>query len=189
MPTPTMIDGMRQPQSVRLEEARKQNAVGLDPATVAATLAPAGVNVYISHSRGYLVEVMNKRAFVHEGERVPAQRVAAQFVEGVFRNDHPDPEVRKLIDERLQRNKYFGKFGDGKAHFWLLADMQKATKAAQVKSALDTLKTLPREQVEQYLADLKQGDAEDHDLGAALTPAPAAEAATQRSTRPIAAKG
>lgn len=190
MPAPSMIQGMRQPQSVRLEEARaKQAAAGgaLDPAAIAAAIAPEGVNVYISTSRSYLVEVKNTRAFVQDGERIPAQRIAAQFVDGVFRNDHEDPAIRKLIDERLQKNKYFGRFGDGKAHFWLLSDMRRSTEEARIKNALDTLRSLPREQVEQYVADLRQGDAEDHDLSAA-TP-PAAEAASQRPTRPIAAKG
>lgn len=183
MPSPQMIDGMRQPQSVRLEDIRKstESAFGSGP-----TYAPAGVNVYVSNARGYLVEVKNSRSFIQDGERIPGQRIAAQFVEGVFRNDHEDPAVRALIDERLQRNKYFGKFGGGPlVHFWLASDQNERTKAAGIKSALNTLKSLPPEVLAQYVADLAQGEGDDH----AMTPtAPsAAEARAQRTTaKPIA---
>jgi hypothetical protein len=183
MPAPAMIAGMRQPQSVRLEDIRKSTEAAQTLAMPAVD-ASSGVNVYISTSRSYLVEVLNVKSYVHEGERIPARRVAAQFVEGVYRNDERDPELRRLIDERLQRNKYFGKFGDNRAHFWLLSDMKEQTEATRIERALDTLRSLPREQVEKFVADLQQGDADDHQFEPAAATS-AAEAAAQRTTKPI----
>lgn len=182
MPSPEVIDGTRAPRSVRLDDIRK----GTEALSALPTpkLAPDGVTVYVSSTRGYLVEVKNTKSFVHDGERIPAQRIAAQFVEGVYRNDHPDPEVRKLIDERLQRNKYFGVFGGGpKVHFWLASDQQARTEAARVKGALATLKALPPEVVAQYAAELAQGDGEDHELPA--IEAAAAPSAKRAAARPI----
>lgn len=181
MPSPQMIGGMRQPQSVRLEDMRKSTEAAFAPVTSA--LAPEGVTVYISSSRGYLVEVSNVPSFVHDGRRIPAKRIAAQFVEGIYRNNHRDPKTRALIDEALQTNPYFGKFNAGpQVHFWLASEQFAVVEKARVNSAFNTLKSLPRETVEQFVAELQQGDSDDH-----VVSAPAAEAKpAQRPTKPIA---
>lgn len=161
---PEMLTGMRAPRSVRLEDMRQNvaTAAGSLPSPLAA---PEGVNVYVSMYRSYLIEVVNIPAYVDQGRRVPGKRIAAQFSEGVFRNDHRDPATRKLIDDALQANPYFGTFGSGpKTHFWLAAEQQAVTEAARVRSALDTLKSLPKEMVAQYAAELTQGGADDHVL-------------------------
>lgn len=160
---PEMLTGMRAPQSVRLEDIRKNvTAANALPTPFAA---PPGVNVYVSMYRSYLVEVVNIPAYVDQGRRVPGKRIAAQFVEGVFRNDHRDLATRKLIDEALQANPYFGKFNGGpKTHFWLASEQQAVLESARVQDALRTLKSLPKEQVVQYAAELTQGDADDHVL-------------------------
>lgn len=183
MPSPEIVDGMRQPRAVRLEDIRKSTEAAFASPSPAA-LAPEGVTVYVSNSRSYLVEVVNVPSYVHEGRRYPAKRIAAQFENGVYRNNAKDPATRKLIDEALQGNKYFGRFGDSSAHFWLASDQQARVESARVKSALDTLKSLPKEVVAQYVADLAQGTAEDHEV----PPAPGAQpaAAKPTSVRPIA---
>lgn len=177
MPSPEVVDGMRQPRAVRLEDIRRSTEAAFAPPSPTA-LAPEGVTVYVSTSRSYLVEVLNVPSYVHEGRRYPAKRIAAQFENGIYRNNSKDPATRKLIDDALQSNKYFGRFGDSSAHFWLASDQQKTVEAAKVKSALDVLKTIPREQIDAFLA---QGTAEDHEI-----PAPAAQPAAKPGVRPIA---
>lgn len=178
MPNPQMLDGMRAPRSVRLEDIRNQP----DPTGVPADApaAPAGVTVYVSRYRRYLVEVQNVPSYTHEGRRYPAKRIAAQFDEGVYRNDERDPKKHALIDEVLQSNKYFGPFGSATAHFWLASDQQAKTDAKRVKSAMDTLKALPPETVKEFVAQLQQGTAEDHTLDAVAPTGPVGKV-----TRPI----
>lgn len=167
---PEMLTGMRAPQSVRLEEARQRAADG-GAAVPTPFAAPEGVSVYVSTFPGYLVEVMNIPAYVDQGRRVPGKRIAAQFSGGVYRNDHRDLATRKMIDEALQANPYFGAFGAGpKVHFWLAADQQKVVEAARVKSALSTLKSIPKDVLDKYVAELAQGDADDHNPAADAQP-------------------
>lgn len=181
MPSPEVLDGMRQPRSVRMDDIRKNTETLNELPT--PSLAPEGVTVYVSSSRGYLVEVKNSRSFVQDGQLIQGTRIAAQFSEGIFRNNHEDPEIRKMIDTRLQKNKYFGKFGGGsKVHFWLASDQMATTKAASIQAALDTLKSVPREQLEARLAELRQGDADDHEF----TPAAEARTAQRPTAKPIA---
>lgn len=180
MPAPEVLDGQRAPRSVRLDDIRKGTASALNALPV-PQLAPEGVTVYVSSVRRYLVEVANTRAYNDaDGVRIPARRVAAQFEEGVFRNNDHDPAVRALVDRSLQMNKYFGKFGGGPmVHFWLASDQREKTETARIKGALDVLKSLPKEAIAEFLA---QGQAEDHTLPPVAEDAPRA---TQRTTKPI----
>lgn len=164
---PEVLDGMRQPRSVRLEDIRTGTETAHALPTLPA-LAPAGITVYISSSRRYLAEVANVRAYTDaDGVRIPAKRIAAQFEEGVYRNNHRDPAIRALVDRSLQMNPYFGKFGGGpKVHFWLASDQKATTEQAQIKGALDILRRLPPDQVMDFAASLERGDADDHTLPA-----------------------
>lgn len=163
MPAPDMLTGMRAPRSVRLEDMRQHAADGAALPTPFA--APEGVSVYVSTFPGYLVEVMNIPAYIDQGRRIPGKRIAAQFSGGVYRNDHRDLATRKMIDEALQANPYFGAFGAGpKVHFWLASDQRTVVEAARVRSALTTLKSIPKDVLDKYVAELAQGDADDHEL-------------------------
>lgn len=166
MPSPEVLSGMRQPRSVRLEDMRKAAAT---PEIAQVPAPQAGVTVYVSKFRRYLVEVVNVASYTEGGRRYPAKRIAAQFEEGVYRNNHRDPATRKLIDEALQTNPYFGEFGSH-AHFWLAAEQNAKMEAGRLKSALDTLKALPKEAVDQFVAELRQGEAEDHEVPPAAPP-------------------
>lgn len=181
MPAPQILDGMRAPRSVRLEDIRKATPEQAGEYPVA--VAPPGVTVYISKYRRYRVQVTAPASYVGPDGRKQSggKRYEAQFDEGVFRNDHHDPAVRKLFDEALQANKYFGAFGSN-ADFWLASDQQAKTEAKRVKSALDTLRALPPETVKEYVAQLQHGAAEDHMLDAV---APPAESTKGKITRPI----
>lgn len=177
MPSPQILDGMRQPRSVRLEEIK-----GAQPeATPAVPVAAPGIRVYVSRYRRYRVQITAPQSYIGPDGRknTGGKMIVAQFEDGVFRNDAHDPAVRALIDEGLQSNKYFGAFGTT-AHYWLADDQKARTEARQLQAALDTLKSLPRDVVEQHMAALRQGEAEDHELP------PAEPAKAGASIRPIA---
>lgn len=177
--SPEVIGGMRQPRSVRLDDIRKSTEAANALPTPA--LAADGITVYVSPYRKYRVQVTAPSGFIDPvsgRKNTGGKMYVAEFDEGVFRNNHRDPAVRKLFDESLQSNPYFGKFGGGpKVDFWLATDQNATTEAARVKSAMATLKSLPPETVKAYMAELAQGTADDH------TPEPVA---AKPSIRPIA---
>jgi hypothetical protein len=178
MPSPKVLDGMRQPRSVRLEEMRVYQDDNINQRPEPPESKP-GVNVYVSTYRRYRVQVTAPHTYVDPatGRKAHAGKMlAAQFEDGVFRNDHHDPAIRKLIDEALQSNKYFGAFGTN-AHFWLSSDQRARTEARRIQAALDTLRSMPKDAVDQFVAELRQGESEDHTLPADPTPA--------RTVRPI----
>lgn len=179
MPNPQVLDGMRAPRSVRLPEMQANAAASeAERAAPSVPLAPAGITVYVSKYRRYRVQVTAPQSYVGPDGRKNSggKMIVAQFEDGVFRNDDHDPKVRALIDETLQANKYFGAFGS-RADFWLATDQRERTEAARLKSALDTLRALPKEALDQFVGALKQGDAADHAI-----PAPEP---TKGSVRPI----
>lgn len=183
MPSPDVLDGMRAPRSVRLEDmaARRDRGEALPEPNAAS-----GVTCYVSRFAQYRVQITAPTSFTNPvtGQTTAAGReIVAQFEDHVYRNNDKDPEVRKLVDETLQSNRYFGTFASraDNVHFWLASEQKAATEAARVKAALDTLKGLPRDVVDQFVADLKQGTELDH----ALPPPVAASPAQPSKTRPI----
>ena len=169
MPVPEMISGMRPPRTTRIESMAKAAEEARNTPTPATD--NSDVTVYVSNSRRYLVEIASPEKLVDPltGRKTTTRkRIAAEFDEGVYRNgargtpSYRNPELRKLIDEALQANPYFGKFGSPAAHFWLASEQQAQIESKRIESALETLKSLPKEQVEAYAAMLKQGKAEDH---------------------------
>ncbi len=185
MPTPEMLDGMRAPRSVRLEDMQRQAAAG---EALPDPVAQDGVAVYVSKFKRYRVQITAPLHTVNPmtGQPIPGGReLVAQFEEGVFRNTESDPEARDLIDRTLQRNKFFGRFGSN-ADYWLASEQRDTLEKSRLKSALDTLKSLPREVVARFVADLQQGDAVDHKMPVA----PEGGAASgPPSTRPIPQRG
>jgi hypothetical protein len=172
---------MRAPRSVRLEDIRQQ----ADPTGVptAPILAAPGVTVYVSKYRRYRVQITSPQSYVGPDGRknTGGKRYEAQFDEGIFRNDHHDPAVRALFDEELKKNKYFGTFGSN-ADYWLASDQHGKIEGKRIESALATLKSLPKEVVSGYVAQLQHGSAEDHTLDV-VAPEPGAK--TGKATRPI----
>lgn len=175
--SPEVLDGMRAPRSVRLEQMK---VAAEAEETLPTAKAAADHTVYVSKYRRYRVQVASPQSFVDPttGRRSAAGKmIVAIFDEGVYRNKERDPKTRKMIDEVLQSNPYFGKFGST-AHFWLASEQNAVMEETRIKSALDTLKSMPREAVEKFVADLQQGESEDHEL-----PPPAVE--VQSGVRPI----
>jgi hypothetical protein len=142
-----------------------QASAAAQPEHPVVPVAADGVTVYVSKYRRYRVQITAPRTYTDPmGVRTSGGKMlVAMFDDGVYRNNERDPKTRKLIDELLQANPYFGKFGSN-ADFWLASEQQAQLEGAQVQSALNTLKALPRETVEQFVAELRQGDADDHTL-------------------------
>jgi hypothetical protein len=177
-----MLDGMRAPRAVRLEDIR--NAAP-EPAGINVAPSAPGITVYVSNVRRYRVEVLPATVVVDAAtgrKTTTGKRITAEFDEGVYRNDHRDPATRKLIDEVLQSNKYFGQFGGGpNVHFWLASEQNAITEARRIESAMNTLKSLPPDVVARHMAQLSHGKAEDHQLDAVAPSGPTGKT----SARPI----
>lgn len=161
---PDVLIGTRAPQSVRLEQARAKAA----GATQATVVVPTGFNTYISRDRRYRVQITAPQSYIGPDGRKQSggKMLVAEFDEGIYRNNHRDAKTRALIDEVLQSNPYFGPFGSSGAHYWLASDQQAVMEQARIKAALETLKALPKAAVDQFIGELKQGDAEDHEIPA-----------------------
>lgn len=171
MSQPEVLDGMRAPRTVRLEEARARQAANPEPTQevanrIVASIDPT-VTVYMSKYRRYRVQITAPRGVINSlGQKEFGDApLVAEFDEHIYRNNGRDLSVRKMIDQALQANPYFGKFGSN-SEFWLLSEQKVAIEKKKLEQAAETLKALPREVVEQFVANLRQGDAEDHDLTA-----------------------
>lgn len=159
---PEVLTGTRAPRTVRLEQAREQTKSETRP----IPKAEEGVSVYVARDRRYRVQITAPQSFYSpDGRRQSGGKMlVAQFEDGVFRNNHHDPKIRKLIDEELRKNPYFGEFGDSLAHYWLASSQQEKLRKASIANAMATLKSLPKEVVAQYIGELEQGTQADHEL-------------------------
>ena len=160
--TPDVLDGMRAPRSVRLEQI-KANA---EDNSLPEARVGTDHTVYVSKYRRYRVQVSAPQTFIDPAtgrKNSAGKMIAAIFDEGIYRNKERDPKIREQIDEALQSNPYFGKFGST-AHFWLASEQNAVMERSRRQAAMDTLKSMPREAVEQFVAELRQGEAEDHEL-------------------------
>lgn len=172
---PQVLDGMRAPRSERMDDMRSVNANAPLPVPQTATAAGTGdATIYVSKFRGYMVQITAPRPGLDPatGRKFSTKPIVARFEDGVYRNGAPgtagyrNPNVKALVDEALQSNPYFGAFGDAQAHFWLADDQKARMEAARIQSARDTLRSLPKEAIDEFVNSLRQGDAEDHNLSA-----------------------
>jgi hypothetical protein len=146
---------------------REQRAADMDAKAVADAQLPEveaqpDYTVYVSRYTSYRVQITAPIDTIDPttGQREKGRPIVAQFVEGVYRNNNRDEGVRKLIDRTLQRNDLFGK--PGQAEFWLASEQKAMAEAAKLKAATETLKSLPKETLDAYIASLKT----DHELPA-----------------------
>lgn len=161
---PEVLAGTRGPRSDRID-AMRQAADRAETEPVQVGPRRKEGTVYISKFRRYRVQVTSPADVVDPltGRRTRGVPVKAQFEEGVYINDAKDLAKRAEIDNFLQENPYFGKYGSG-AEFWLASDQEVTVKEAKLKSARDVLKSLPPEAVAAFMAELRQGKSEDHTL-------------------------
>jgi len=166
MPSPDMLDGLRAPRAVRLEEMQAKAALAGQPIAVDGFGATS--TVYVSKYKRYRVQITAPMTSVNPmtGQPIPMGReLVAQFEDHVYRNNDAalTPDERALIDKTLQGNRYFGQFNTN-AHFWLASEQKAAVEAAKLKSALDTMRSMPKEVVAQFVAELSQGEEVDHEM-------------------------
>lgn len=175
--SPNIIEGHREP--LQLENAGTVTG----PTVPALPAMRKDETVYCSSTRRYRVQITAPQTFIGPDGRKQGggKMLYAQFDDGVFRNNTKIKADRDLIDEAMQGNKYFGKFGGGSnVHYWLADDQSVKTQAAARQAAMKTLLSMPKAELEAALGQLKAGEAEDHQL----PQAPGSEARS-KGTRPI----
>ena len=157
---PKVLDGTRGPRDTRFEDMRSQSEAAFD--ATPAVMPKVDGTVYLSAFPGYMVQVTAPADLTDPitGRKTLGRPTKALFVEGRYVNNARDPKLRAHIDEVLQGNSRFGKPGAG-ADYWLAEDAIRMTRAASKASALATLRSMPKETVEQFIAELRQGDATD----------------------------
>lgn len=164
---PEVLDGFRGPRTDRMDKMREAtDKAETEPAQLPAVKKQG--TTYVSQFRRYRVQVTAPmdRIDPATGLREIGRPIVAQFEDGVYVNDHKDPKIKKLIDDQLQGNPFFGKFGDGGAHYWLADTQQASLDRAKLEAAKATLSKLPKEVVEEFVASLKPGEEQDHKLPA-----------------------
>lgn len=157
---PKVLDGARGPRADRFDDMRAQSEAAFDATPSEAPKVDG--TVYLSAYPGYMVQISAPADIVDPltGRKTIGRPVVARFVEGRYVNNARDKKLRAYIDEEMQRKTRFGKPGSG-ADYWLADDAIRMAQAAAKAGALATLRSLPREAVNEFLAELKQGDATD----------------------------
>jgi hypothetical protein len=160
---PKVLDGTRGERSVHMEDMRAQSEQVFD-ATPAAMPKVDGT-VYLSAYPGYMVQISAPADVVDPftGRKTIGRPVVARFTEGRYVNNARDLKLRAYIDEEMQRKTRFGKPGSG-ADYWLAEDAVRMAQAAAKASAASTLRSLAKQnpaELEQLIAELRQGDATD----------------------------
>lgn len=169
MKQPEVISGMRPPRADRLEKIRQDTVIAQGVPDVPAR-DDAAETVYVSNVRRYRVQVACQPDVVDPltGRRQAGRNIAAQFEDGVYRNRERDPKRRTLIDAALQSNPEFGLFGGGpQVRFWLASQQEAAMREARLRAARDTLRALPAEAVEEFVAGVlaqSPGAKDDHEV-------------------------
>lgn len=179
--SPKVFTDLREPLSVQMETMTLTPTGPQIPQLLPAT--DDGRTVYMSSTMRLRVQITAPRSFMGlDGIKSSGGRMLyAQFENGRYKNHGRDAEEIALIDRELQRNKYFGKFGGGPmVQYWLANDQREQIEKSRKEGAIKALKSMPREELEQALNELRASEAEDHELP------PPAESKSQR--RPIAGR-
>jgi len=157
---PEMIDGARGPRSTRLE-SMKASA----DAPVPMRPKQDGTH-YVSAYRSYRIQLTSPGDQLDPatGRIIRGQNLVAQFRDWQYVNAHADPEMRRKIDEYMQSNGRFGLSLD----FWTAEEQAAKAQEKKLDDARRTLRTLPRETVLEFLAELENAPA-DHELPAPVT--------------------
>lgn len=156
--------GAQRMDLIRAAAARQERGAELTQAPFAAE----GTTLYQSRIRRYRVQITAPGDVTdrYTGRVEKGKPIAAQFDDFYYVNAARDPEVRKLIDQALQENYYFGLTSD----FWLASEKtQQIVKASidsavhAIRSNMEMLKTQP-DVLHELLRELKAGGVFDWDL-------------------------
>ena len=151
-----ILEGARGPR-----QAREQYIKSLPPREEEAP--PGEGTCYYSKYEKYRHQITSPHSITdpYTGRTTRDTPMVAQFDAHFFRNDNPDLQKRKAIDDALQGDRKH--FGLNKV-FWLHDDAVKANRDKYVKGALEQIKTDPLilEEIEkQVQARLKMGTRDD----------------------------
>lgn len=133
---PLIMDGARGPR-----QARENTLKSMAP--IPEEQAPPGEGVcYFSRYESYVHQITSPRNVIdpYTGRETDYRPVKAKFEGHFFRNEHPDLEIRKLIDTALQSDRKH--FGLNKV-FWLHEDMVASNRAKYLKDAVAQVKQDP----------------------------------------------
>jgi len=151
--TPVMIEGMRGPADARkrYEAEFKAKYIPIQPDDY---ITPEQGTVYQSRHRRYRIQVTTvpDTKYADTGRLVPGKSIVAKFDEYFWVNREVDPEKRKMIDDALQSNPWFGSNKD----FWLAAEKRKTDDAARIESAKESFKRNP-EALKALIDELRAG--------------------------------
>ena len=163
---PKVLDGTRSPRDTRMEDMRAGSEASFD--ATPSEMPKVDGTVYLSAYPGYMVQISAPADTTDPftGRKTIGRPVVARFTEGRYVNNARDPKLRAYVDEEMQRKTRFGKPGAG-ADYWLAEDAIRLAQAAAKAGALATLRSLPKAAVEQFIAELKQGNATDAVMPAA----------------------
>lgn len=149
---PDVLTGLRAPQTVRLEEAAAREFKAAQEPTVRA-VPDLGFTVYESEFARLRVQITSPQTVRDlEGRETRKPPLVAQFEQGRFINRHPDEKTRAYIDRTLQAHPRFGL----DRMFWLANDAAKRDRKRSAERAMNLLKSLPKELVQQVVVELQE---------------------------------
>lgn len=151
---PEMITGPRQPRSTR-----KESMVASTDAPVPMRPKQDGTH-YVSAYRNYRIQLTSPSDQLDaSGRIIRGKNLVAQFREWQYINNSPDLEVRAQIDMYMQSNPRFGLALD----FWTAEEQERLAQEKRLTDARRTLRSLPKETVLEFLAEL-EGAPADHEM-------------------------
>lgn len=153
MPSPIVLDGMRAQRGARDAAVKAAVKPTIQP--------PPGDGVcYFSRIERYRVQITTPPEITDPvtGRKKSDIPVAVQFEAHYFRNNNPNKQMRKVIDEALQSN---AQFGWGK-HFWLEEEDRQRRRESHVSTAVRAIEADPEvmAEIEKRVA-LRMGKSED----------------------------
>jgi hypothetical protein len=157
---PVVTEGLREPLQLGDVQPTGPNRMPTLP-----EMAADGRTVYMSSASRYRVQLTAPKGFStmdgvkHDGGRM----LVAQFEDNRYTNHGVDAAERALIDQLMQRNKYFGKPG-GHSHFWLASEQARIIEIQKKEQVRKTLAAMPQEELAAFVAELKAGEKLDHEL-------------------------
>lgn len=177
---PKVIAGMRGAIDTRMESMHEIERAESNPELAQVTIAGLDEKkgtLYFSKFPSYRVQITSPGDSINPvtGQRTRQKGIVAVFKNGRYLNDGSVPgnlgankkqkeELRAMIDRQLQDNFKFGAPGQG--DFWLATEQQRVIREKNLKSARATLKSLPKEVLDEFVGSLKQGDKVDHSVEA-----------------------
>ena len=175
---PKVIAGMRGAIDTRMESMQEMEKRESNPELTQVTIAGLDEKegtLYFSRFPNYRVQITSPGDSINPvtGQRTRQKGIVAVFKNGRYFNDGSGikgatkkqrQELRAMIDRQMQDNFKFGSPRQG--DFWLATEQQRVMQEKSLESARATLKSLPKEVLDEFVGSLKQGEKIDHSVEA-----------------------